>query len=160
MLVATKLILVAAPANDSKGSCQRYYIFCSVFKNWPSAHCLLWKICYKNVTAADLTRNSKPVGVVSLERRSCDTNNRTDVGKCSHQWGKRKKKIKGSNSTRAISTKIVSFGCKKIDNTSAPSCLSSSLVLFSLVVYQSSSTRRRHFFVWKAIVYLLFPCVS
>ena len=150
------MILAAAPANDGKGSCQRCCISSSVFNNWLSAHCLLWKICYKNVIAADLTRNSKPVGVVSLERRSCDTNNRTDQGKCTHQWGKKLTKTnkQGSYSTRAISTKIVSFGC----NTSAPFCLSSSLVPSCFVVYQSSSTRRRRFFVESDRVFIVSLC--
>ena len=44
--------------------------------------------------------------------------NRTDLGKCTHQCHE----TRGNNSTRALSTKIVFFMCKKIDKTNVYYC--------------------------------------
>ena len=48
----------------------------------------------------------------TLGLKNKQTHNRTDLGKCAHQYDKKQ----ANNSTRALSTKIVFFGCKKIDN--------------------------------------------
>ena len=37
---------------------------------------------------------------------------RTDLGKCTHQCNE----AQGNNSTQTLSTEIVFFGCKKMDN--------------------------------------------
>ena len=49
-------------------------------------------------------------------RRNDDIKLRTDLGKRTHQCDE----TQGNNSTQALSTKIVYFGCKKIDNKSLP----------------------------------------
>ena len=49
--------------------------------------------------------------VLTSKNRTEPGQNRTHLGKCTHQYDE----TQGNNDTRALSTKFVFFGCKKID---------------------------------------------
>ena len=57
-------------------------------------------------------RQQRPYGLLGTVRALTQrVENRTDLGKCTHQCDGKQ----GNNSTQALSTKIVFFGCKKRD---------------------------------------------